>query len=98
MKLGQLIERLQEYQEELGDDVEIRIATQPNYPLEYLLDGLCSLTELHSCEEAEEVSREHRPPLYYGGEGPEQVIYLTTGRQEGYGSRKAWLAAETADH
>jgi heme oxygenase len=35
MTLGELIARLEDLAAEIGDDIEIRMAQQPNWPLEY---------------------------------------------------------------
>lgn len=40
MTIGELIERLTELAETYGDDVEVRMATQPHYPLQSTIAGL----------------------------------------------------------
>ena len=42
MTISELIEVLQEQQEHLGPDVEVRIMEQPNWPFEYEVDGVIS--------------------------------------------------------
>ena len=37
MTIAELIERLEDLREQVGDDCEVRLATQPNYPLEYAI-------------------------------------------------------------
>lgn len=40
MNLNDLIEQLQELREEHGDDVEVRLAIQPHWPLEHSIDNV----------------------------------------------------------
>lgn len=40
MTLNQLIDRLEEYRERLGDDCEVRLMTQQNWPFENTITGL----------------------------------------------------------
>lgn len=98
MQLGTLLERLEAYRKEFGDEVQVRIFTQPNYPFENSLDGVVSLKELNEFNEMEEL-RPHEPGGRYGfneGERPEAVVYLTIGKQTAYGDKAAWGAAEEA--
>ena len=46
MNLNELIERLEEYREQLGGEVEVRLMTQPNYPFENSVKGVCSTEEM----------------------------------------------------
>lgn len=46
MRLSDLIERLEEYREQLGDDAEVRLMTQPNYPFENSIKGVCSAEDM----------------------------------------------------
>lgn len=99
MTIGELAQRLHEYRKQFGDDTEVRLMLQPNYPFENALDGLVSLAELNEANE-DAGSRPHEPGGRYGfndGERPEQVIYLCQGRQTAYGDKLAWEAADNAE-
>ena len=43
MTLGELIERLEEIRDDLGEDLEVRMAYQPNYPLTATLGAITTL-------------------------------------------------------
>jgi hypothetical protein len=43
--LDELIERLDEYRDELGGETEVRLMTQQNWPFEYELAGLAPRTQ-----------------------------------------------------
>lgn len=82
MTLSQLIDRLEEYRNELGDDAEVRLMTQQNYPFENAVSGVTSGAEINSVEEDDEEDVEH-----------DQVVYLVEGQQLCYGSGRAWELA-----
>jgi hypothetical protein len=42
MTLNELIERLEEYKDELGGEAEVRLMTQQNWPFENAITGLVS--------------------------------------------------------
>lgn len=78
--------------ENFPDDAEVRLAFQPNHPLQYQIGGIKSLNELKEDDEneaAESVNGQN------GGktEAPD-VVYLLEGSNEGYGSRKLWDDSE----
>ena len=83
MTLNELIERLEEYRDQLGEDTEVRLMTQQNWPFENTITGLVSGAEINEGddeEEDEDVDDDH-------------VVYIVEGRQLGYGSKRAWEAA-----
>lgn len=86
MKIGELIERLQELAEEVGDDAEVRLMTQPNYPFENSIQGACSGAEINGCEEGDEGDDQD------GDVEGDDVVYIVEGSQLGYGSKRAWEA------
>ncbi len=66
MRLSDLIERLEEYREQLGDDAEVRLMTQPNYPFEHSIKGLCSSEEMESEDDTKVVYIVEKRQLDYG--------------------------------
>ena len=84
MTIDELIERLEEYREALGGDIEIRLMSQPNWPFEYSFAGLVSSNELRELDEED----------FDPQEANEHVLYLVEGTQLGYGSKQAWEACD----
>jgi len=82
MTLNDLIERLEDYRDELGGDTEVRLMTQENWPFENDLLGLTSGEEINECDEGDD-----------DDVGDDQVVYLVEGNQLGYGSKRAWKTA-----
>ena len=81
MKVRQLIDLLSEYQA----DAEVRLVTQPHWPLEHALEGVVSKSEIdaHEADDNEDVPE------------PEvDVVYLLEGSHHGYGRGAAWYAWE----
>ena len=90
MTLSDLIERLEELRAELGDDVEVRLMTQQNYPFENELAGATCLRDIHERDEVD--SDDDDNPERFEPEGePAEVVYLLEGRQLGYGTQTAWF-------
>ncbi len=90
MTLSDLIERLEELRSELGDDVEVRLMTQQNYPFENELAGATCLRDIRERDEAD--SDDDDNPERFEPEGePAEVVYLLEGRQLGYGTQTAWF-------
>lgn len=85
MSLNELIERLTEYRESMGD-VEVRLMTQSNWPFENTIAGLASGEEINdACDEED--------PNDEGGMDDENVLYIVEGDQLGYGTKTAWRVA-----
>jgi hypothetical protein len=72
--LRDLIDELEELAEEHGDDVEVRMAQQPNWPFEYSVDAVVAVVNVDEDEEGE-VEPKAGEPI---------VVYLAEGRQLGY--------------
>ena len=90
MTLSDLIERLEELRSELGDDVEVRLMTQQNYPFENELAGATCLRDIRERDELD--SDDDDNPEGFEPEGePAEVVYLLEGRQLGYGTQTAWF-------
>lgn len=73
--IRELIETLQELADELGDDCEVRLATQPNWPFEHSIGELVAATGEDGA-------------VVYIGEG-QQLGYLprAAARELGWGRR-----------
>ena len=82
MTLNEMIERLEEYRDELGEDCELRLMTQQNWPFENAITGLVSGAEINEADEDDDADV-----------GDDQVVYIVEGTQLGYGSKRAWDAA-----
>lgn len=83
MNVSQLIERLEEYREMYGDDAEVRIMTQQNWPFENRIHGLVSGEEINDWDRGDDD----------GDAEDDDVIYIVEGGQLQYGTKKAWDAA-----
>lgn len=59
---------LKRFLEDVDDDVEVRFASQPNWPFEYSIDDV-QVVDLNGED---------------GEEEPNEVVYLTEGSQIGY--------------
>ncbi len=82
MTIDELIERLQDYRDDLGGDTEIRLMTQQNWPFENGIAGLASGAEINERDD--------------GGDeeaGDDNVVFIVEGQQRCYGSRRAWEVA-----
>ena len=82
MTLNELIERLEEYRDELGEDAEVRLMTQQNWPFENSITGLVSGAEINAADDDDDADVE-----------TDAVVYIVEGTQLGYGSKRAWEAA-----
>jgi hypothetical protein len=51
MKLGDLINRLREIQEQYPDDLDVQLAQQPRYPMTYGIHSINVLNEIKSAAE-----------------------------------------------
>ena len=82
MTLNELIERLEEYRDELGEDAEVRLMTQQNWPFENTITGLVSGAEINDTDDDDD-----------DDVWADTVVYIVEGQQLGYGSKRAWEAA-----
>ena len=82
MTINNLIERLEDYRDDLGGDAEVRLMTQENWPFENEIVGLVSGEEINDCEDDEDEDVDE-----------DAVIFIVEGRQRCYGSKRAWEAA-----
>ena len=82
MTLNELIERLEEYRDLHGEDCEVRLMTQQNWPFENSITGLVSGAEINESDEDDDACVED-----------DAVVYIVEGTQLKYGSKRAWEAA-----
>jgi hypothetical protein len=86
MTINDLIERLEEYRDEIGGDAEVRLMTQSNWPFENGIFGLASGEEINDAADDEESNDD-------GDVDADQVVYICEGQQICYGTKRAWEAA-----
>ena len=82
MTLNKLIERLEEYRDLHGEDCEVRLMTQQNWPFENAITGLVSGAEINDTDDEDDEDVE-----------TDAVVYIVEGTQLKYGSKRAWEAA-----
>jgi hypothetical protein len=85
MTIDELIERLEDYRDELGGDAEVRLMTQSNWPFENDIFGLASGAEIN--DEGDD------DPNDDGDVEADDVVYICEGEQLCYGTKRAWSAA-----
>ena len=87
MTIDELIARLEDYRDEIGGDVEVRLMTQQNWPFENSIYGLASGAEINDYDEDDED----------GGDdddvAEDAVLFIVEGQQLGYGTKRAWEVA-----
>ena len=83
MTIDDLIERLEQYREEMGGSTEVRLMTQQNWPFENTVAGICSGEEINGAFDGQD-------PDDDGDVDEENVVYLVEGTQIGYGTKRAW--------
>ncbi len=81
MTLRDLIDSLTELAEEHGDDVEVRLAHQPNWPLEYAIGEVAAAGP--DADEDEDDDEDGEPEAA-DDDDAETVIYIGEGQQLGY--------------
>jgi hypothetical protein len=84
MTIDELIERLEEYRDEIGGDAEVRLMTQQNWPFENGIFGLASGAEINDAGDDSEDD---------GDVNDDDVVYLCEGTQLCYGTKRAWQVA-----
>ena len=86
MTINELIERLEDYRDEIGGDAEVRLMTQSNWPFENDIFGLASGEEINDAADDQE-------PNDGGDVDADQVVYICEGQQLCYGTKRAWEVA-----
>jgi hypothetical protein len=87
MTINDLIERLEEYRDLHGEDCEVRLMTQQNWPFENAITGLVSGAEINDTDGDDNEDTDDEDV------NEDAVIYIVEGTQLGYGSKRAWDAA-----
>jgi hypothetical protein len=82
MTINELIERLEEYRDEIGGDTEVRLMTQENWPFENSIRGLCSGKEISESGDSDG-----------DADADASVVYIVEQDQLGYGTKRAWDVA-----
>lgn len=82
MTIDELIERLEDYRDQLGGDTGVRLMTQQNWPFENGIRGLASGEEINGEDDGDDEDVDE-----------ERVVFIVEGQQLGYGSKRAWDAA-----
>jgi hypothetical protein len=86
MTIDELIERLEEYRDDLGGEVEVRLMTQQNWPFENEIVGLASGQEINDAGEDDDPNDDEDVD-------EDQVVFIVEGQQRCYGSKRAWEVA-----
>ena len=86
MTIDELIERLEEYRDEIGGDAEVRLMTQQNWPFENTICGLASGQEINDAAEDPDDADDD-------GVEADAVLYIVEGQQLAYGTKRAWQVA-----
>jgi hypothetical protein len=68
---------LKRFLENMGDDVEVRFASQPNWPFEYNIEDIYMVDLNEQNEENDDMVVEDEYE-------PDEVVYLVEGNQIGY--------------
>jgi hypothetical protein len=84
MTLRQIIDHLSELAEDHGDDTEVRLAQQPNWPFEYAVDEIVAVTNVDDDDDDDADT----------DAGAETVVYIGEGAQLGYLSGAATKALD----
>ncbi|MCA9135586.1 MAG: hypothetical protein KDB00_02475 [Planctomycetales bacterium] len=85
MTVGQLIALLEEYRDEHGEDAEVRLMTQENWPFENRIAGVTSGAETNEASNDD-------PSEYLDDQdvAEDAIVYIVEGGQICYGSKRAW--------
>ena len=89
MTISELIERLEEYRDEIGGDTEVRLMTQENWPFENSIRGLCSGKEISESSDSDDDDDDDSSE----GDADASVVYIVEQDQLGYGTKRAWDVA-----
>ena len=75
MTVGQLLEALQDIAEEHGEDVEVRLAHQPQWAFEYSIDDVVMVEASGPSDDEDEDSDQEEPVVYIAEKS--QLGYLS---------------------
>lgn len=75
------VQELRDLLEGMDDDLEVRMAIQPSYPLEFGVQGVALHSEFRRAEDDDDDPDDF-----------EECVYIVQGEHIGYGHRGAWEA------
>ena len=78
--IDEMIERLEEYREQLGGEAEVRLMTQQHWPFENSIHGLASGEEINDQDDEDDDQ----------DVADDAIVYIVEGGQICYGSKRAW--------
>ena len=84
MTINDLIERLEQYRDELGGQCEVRLMTQQNWPFENRICGVTSGRDMNEADDHEETDDDDQDVAQ------DNTVYIVEGGQICYGSKRAW--------
>ena len=79
MTINDLIQRLEDYRDDYGEDAEVRLVTDQGEPIEFEIHNVVSGEEINACEGEQDQDAES-----------DDVIYVVGGEILGLGSKRAW--------
>ena len=82
MTIDELIERLEDYRDDLGGETEVRLMTQQHWPFENEITGLVSGAEINDSDDGTKDRVDG-----------DNVVFVVEGRQRCYGTNRAWEVA-----
>lgn len=88
--IRELIDALEEQAELVGDDAEVRIAHQPNWPLELTIARVVSSEDMARAYDPDDPDCEDQDEPGSEDDEAEPVVWLTEGQQLGYASKRLW--------
>jgi hypothetical protein len=91
MTISELIERLEEYRDQIGGDTEVRLMTQESWPFENSIRGLCSGKEISEWGDSDDDGDDDDDDS--DGDSDLSVVYIVEQDQLGYGTKRAWDVA-----
>jgi hypothetical protein len=87
MTIDELIQRLEDYRDQIGGDANVRLMTQQNWPFENSICGLASGAEINDYDEDDEDGSDDEDAAEVA------VLFIVEGSQLGYGTKRAWDVA-----
>ena len=85
MTINELIERLEEYRDQIGGDAEVRLMTKQDWPFKNSFTDGCSGEDINDAADDDLDDN--------GDVDADAVLYIVKGQQLGYGTQRAWEVA-----
>lgn len=89
MTVNELIERLEEIRGEADEngEAEVRLLTQPAWPFEWTIAGVCTGQDINDVMEPDELDE----PNYDDDDASDETtVFICEGTQMCYGSKRGW--------